>query len=93
MKKCKKKIITVNKSNRKVLPNRHFNLSPRFEGAIEKSVVDSVANRSWNLVTAIKKMLTTLCGILIGIVYAAIDALDHHFILIYIQEERVKMST
>ena len=77
------KCITVNEVNGKVFPDGHFNLSPRLERRIEKCVVDSVANGTWNLFTAIKKMFSTFCGILIGIVHTAVDALDDHLFLFY----------
>lgn len=74
---------TFNESNRKVLPNGHFNLSPSLERVIKEGVVDSVANGTWNLLTAIKKVLATFCGILIGIIHAAVDTLNDHFFLVY----------
>lgn len=63
-----------------MLPNGHFDLSPRLERRIEEGVIDSVANGIWNLFTAVKQMLTAFCGIFIGVVHATVDALNDHFI-------------
>lgn len=59
-----------------MLPDGNLHLCPGLERRIVKVVVDFVLHLQWNLLATLQQMFAALGGIFVGIIDAAIDALN-----------------